>query len=99
MLLEKAVEAGSKNAHVYASLARMVETGEGETNEKSDRDRAIDLMKKSIELDPLVADSYARLGEMLQSKGKKEEGEKLLQLAHELDPDDPFFEMRLRRKH
>lgn len=99
MLLEKAVESGSTNAHVHASLARMVASGEGDANEKPDRNRGIDLMRKSIALDPLVADSYAQLGEMLTSSGKKDEGQKMLELARELDPDDPFLDLRLRRKH
>jgi tetratricopeptide (TPR) repeat protein len=98
MLLEKAVAGGSKNSHVVASLAEMVMSGSG-SDEKPDADRAIDLMKKAIELDPLVADNYATLGDMLTAKGKKDEGKKLLELARELDPDDPYLDIRLRRGH
>jgi len=97
MLLEKAVAGGSKSSHVVASLAEMVASGSGDPDDKSDLDRGIDLMKKAIELDPLVADNYATLGDLLAAKGKKDESKKLLELARELDPDDPFLELKLRR--
>ena len=75
----------------------MVASGAGDPNDKSDPDRGIDLMKKAIDLDPLIAENYATLGDMLAAKGKKEESKKLLELARELDPDDPFLELKLRR--
>jgi tetratricopeptide (TPR) repeat protein len=93
-LLKAAVEKGSKNPQVYAKLAELVGTGEGGGN--ADEKSAIDLLKKAIELDPLAADTYAELGRLYQASGKKDEGKKLLQLARELDPDNPWLDFSLR---
>jgi tetratricopeptide (TPR) repeat protein len=93
ILFEKAVEKGSTNARVYSKLAELVYGG---VDGKPDPKRGVDLMKKSIELDPLVADSYADLARMYRTSGKAEEAKHLLELARELDPDDPWFELALR---
>jgi len=93
-LLKAAVEKGSRNPQIYARLADLVESGEG--GDKADPKAAIDLLKKSIDLDPLAADTYADLGRLYQREGKKEEGKKLLLLARELDPDNPWLEWTLR---
>ena len=93
MLLEGAVEKGSQNPRVYSKLADLIEFGD---DAKGGAKRAIDLLKKSIELDPLAADTYADLGRLYQREGKKDEGKKLMLLARELDPDDPWLEWSLR---
>lgn len=99
MLLEKAITLGSKSSRVHAALAHMVASGEGGQgdNDKPDVPRAIDLYKKAIDLDPLVAENYADLGRLYEEHGKKEDGKKLLELARELDPDDPWLDLALRR--
>jgi len=93
-LLKAAVEKGSKNPQVYVRLANLVDSGEG--SDKPDAKAAVDLLKKAIELDPLAADTYADLGRVYQHEGRKEEGKKLMKLALELDPDNPWLEFALR---
>ena len=52
--------------------------------------------RKAIEKDPLVARFYMELGTSLIDDDEEwEEGERLLRLARELDPDDFYLERNL----
>jgi tetratricopeptide (TPR) repeat protein len=86
-LLEKAIDAGSTNPLAYDKLASLY-AGEDEGFEK-----AIPLWRKAIELDPLTARFYSNLGHALTKKGQKDEGKRLIELAKELDPDDPWLDL------
>jgi tetratricopeptide (TPR) repeat protein len=90
-LLQQAIDAGSKNALAYNKLAEII-VQDGEI------DRAIELWRKSIELDPLTAHFYSNLGHALIKKGKQDEGKRMVALAKELDPDDPYLDLDLRVK-
>jgi hypothetical protein len=91
-LLQTAVDGGSKRASTYDKLAELIEH-----DEKESFDKAVGLWKKAIELDPLTAEYYAHLGRAYYDKGKKDDGKKLMQLALELDPDDPWLEFELKK--
>ena len=92
-LLQKAVDAGSKTPEAYDKLAGLY------ASEDQDLEKAIPLWRKAIELDPLAAEYYSNLGHALIKKGQKDEGTKLVALAKELDPDDPYLDLDLRDKN
>jgi tetratricopeptide (TPR) repeat protein len=92
MLLQKAIDAGTKNAFTYHQMGVLFMEGEGDPNDKPDLKKATELLNKSIELDPLVAETYYDLGRVRRLEGKADEGKKLQGLAHELDPDEPRFD-------
>lgn len=78
---KKAIEAGSKNPRVYISYARMLD----------DKNEAIELMKKATTFAPLTARVWAQMGRYMRNRDDKEskkEGERLLRLAVEMDPND-----------
>jgi len=91
-MLTKAIEGGTKNPNTYLMMAGLLITGEGDEHEKPDLRRARETLQKAIELDPLVAESYAMLGDVCRLDGKADEGKKLRGLAHELDPDNPRYD-------
>jgi tetratricopeptide (TPR) repeat protein len=87
---KQAVEAGSANPVTYDEYAELLER-DGKEKE------AIPLLEKAIELDPLFAQAYLRLGRLLGKgdKPQRERGEKLKKLAFEIAPDDPYLHMDL----
>lgn len=91
-LLQKAVDAGSTTAEVFDKLAGLYASEDGDVA------KAIPLWRRAIELDPLTAEYYSNLGHALIKKGEKTEGERLVALAKELDPDDPWLDLDLRVK-
>ncbi len=91
-LLQKAIDSGSTTAAAYDKLAGLY------ASEDQDFEKAIPLWRKAVELDPLAAVYYANLGHALTKKGQKDEGKKLIGLAKELDPDDPWLDLDLRVK-
>ena len=88
-LFGEAIEAGSTDPRTYVRYAELL----GRENEW---DKAIPLLRKAIELDPLAGDSYATLGRALVRTGKAEEGKKLARLALEIDPDDLNLELEVK---
>ncbi len=87
-LFREAIEAGSESPLVYYRYADLLE---------DDRKfaEAIGHMRKAIELAPLEAEYYAALGRMMRMHGEQEEGKKMIRLALELDPDNPYLEDRV----
>ncbi len=62
--------------------------------------KAKDNWRKAIELDPLVSEYYISLGKTLledDEEGAAEEGERLLRLALEIEPDNLYLEKNLER--
>ncbi len=78
-----AIEKGSKNPTVFLRYGGLL-GGE-------DREQAIAMYRRGLELDPINAALYTALGSLVKSgKGEEAEaeGKRLLHLAMELDPDD-----------
>ncbi len=81
-LFQEAVDAGSTNARTYFYYGKqLMQEGKG--------DEAIAMWKRSIELDPLVGETWHLLGEATHRKDQ-DEGDRLLALAREIDPDGDF---------
>lgn len=89
-LLRKALEAGSRNADVRDKLAGLLASEDGAFEE------AIKLWREAIEIEPLTARYYSNLAHAIEKSGSKEEGKRLLALAKEIDPDDPWLDLDLR---
>ena len=85
-LFQEAFAKGCDNPRAYHRFAMIL---------REDRDftGAIANWEKAIELDPLTGAYYFWMGKALVEKGQKEKGEKLMELAAELDPDDPFIDL------
>ncbi len=80
---EKAVQLGSKSAVTYGAFATIL-------RKSSEQPRAIVMIDRAIELDPLEAEFYYRKGKILMRSGPtqdKETGAKCLRLAAEMEPD------------
>ncbi len=86
---EEALVAGDADAlthHRYAELLQDMKEPEG----------AREHWARAIELDPLVPEFYIEWGEsLLQENGTKQEGKRLLKLAHELEPDNLYLEQNI----
>ena len=88
-LFTEAIAKGTQNPMTFYRFAELLS--------RENKGEAIKMWRKAIELDPLVADFYESLGEALYRKDEtKTEGEKLLRLALELDPDDYWLEYRIK---
>ena len=84
-----AVDKGSTNPQLYERYADVLRS-------EDHVDEAIPLLKKGIELDPLSASLYLSLGKALRASSRDEdktEGERMLKLARELDPDNVDLEI------
>jgi hypothetical protein len=82
--LEKAAEKGAKSAYTYSTLADLLTKGK-------EQPRAVSLIDKAIELEPLEPEFYYQKGRLLAQKGpveNKKEAKKWLQLAAEIEPDN-----------
>jgi tetratricopeptide (TPR) repeat protein len=80
-LFGEAIDAGSTNPRTYVKYADLL-------GRDSSWDKAIPLLRKAIELDPLDGDAYLTLGRALIRSGNAEEGRKTAKLALEVDPED-----------
>jgi hypothetical protein len=82
-LYKEAMEKGSTSAIAHHRYARILERDDK-------RDEAIKLWRRAIELDPLEPSYYAVLGRALVKAKNEDEGKRLIALARELDPDNPY---------
>jgi tetratricopeptide (TPR) repeat protein len=90
-LFKEAIEKGSDTAMTYHHYAELLE-------QKGGRTEAIEYRKKALELAPLEASLYAELGRALRfGGGDEEEGKRLMKLALELDPDNPYLKKEIER--
>ena len=85
-LMREAIEAGSTSASLHMQYAQTLVMDDKEKE-------AVALLRKATTYAPLEGRVYAELGKVLRLQGDKEAGDKLLKLALELDPDDPWLEM------
>jgi tetratricopeptide (TPR) repeat protein len=87
-LYSEAIEKGTTSALTYHRYARLLDR-------KGEEDEAIEMWRKAVELEPLEATYHAALGKALIDAGQKEEGERCVALAREIDPDNPYLEGEL----
>lgn len=94
-LFKEAIDAGSKNPTTFHRYARLLD-GTGKDKE------AQGMWRKAIELDPLTGDYYFALGRNLRDmaaldksakEGDKKEGERLMKLGKEIDPDGSYLDL------
>lgn len=78
---KKAIDGGQANGFVHYSYASLL-------MQKSEHAEAAEHAKKATQLDPLHARAWFVLGQAYDYLGKEEEGQRLIKLAAELDPDD-----------
>lgn len=88
-LYEEAIEAGTQLSLTFHRYADLLD-GLGED------EQAAENWEKAIELDPLVPDYYIAWGEaMLRSEETAAEGERMLRLALDIEPDNYYLERNL----
>ena len=83
-LFKEAIEKGTDRPLTFHAYGTLLER-DGSTDE------ALPWFRKAVEMAPLEASFYGSLGEALLRKGEKDEGKRMLQLALELDPDNPWL--------
>lgn len=83
-LFKEAIDKGTDSAMAYHYYAKLL-------GRKGGRDEALKYHRKAIELAPLESSLYVSLARALRFGDDKEEGKRLLQLALELDPDNPYL--------
>ena len=93
-LLKAAIDGGSKRAQVHLAYATclMHQAIGGDGN---GRDEALKVAESAIALDPLDAECWARRALITYLSGNAPEGERLLALAREIDPDADFLDLEL----
>jgi tetratricopeptide (TPR) repeat protein len=83
-LFKEAIEKGTDSAMAYHHYAELLERD-------GKRAEALQHHRKAVELAPLESQLYVSLGQALRYGSDKEEGKRLLALALELDPDNPWL--------
>ena len=88
-LYEEAIEAGTELSLTYHRYAEVL-------FRDGKRSKAYENWERAVGLDPLVADYYIAWGEnMLDSEETAAEGERMLRLALEIEPDNYYLERNL----
>ena len=88
-LYEEAIATGNANSRTYFLYGHLLE-------DMDDPKGARENWRKAIEADPLVSDYYIALARrLIEDEDHWEEGEQLLKLSHDIDPDNFFLERNL----
>src|ERR1700690_593008 len=82
--LAKAIELGSKNAHVYFAYGAL------DAEDGQPRERLIELLRKAVDLDPDFQDARLRLGYLLLAATDYAGAVSQFQRVKDGDPDSPF---------
>jgi len=91
-LFGEALDKGTDQALTFYRYANLLDSADEE------EDKRFEYWRTAIELDPLTADFYIRLGMELTGKddeADKEEGKRLLKLALEIEPENYWLERNL----
>ncbi|MFT7676151.1 MAG: tetratricopeptide (TPR) repeat protein [Planctomycetota bacterium] len=78
-LFGEALDAGSQDAPTHMRYAQLVA--------RTDGSRAVELLRKAVELDPMTAQYHYQLGKLLKRTGDEQEGKEMILLAKEMNPD------------
>lgn len=88
-LYEDAIATGNANSRTYFLYGNLLHADK-------ERKEAREQWRKAIDADPLVADYYIKLaGELIKDDEHWEEGERLLRLAFEIEPENYYLERNL----
>ena len=88
-LLKAAIDKGSRKPEVWSSYARCLYL----KGDEASRAEAAKVMEKACEVDPLYASLWAERGYLTYAAGNKEEGQRMLALAEEMDPEGDFYSL------
>jgi len=86
-LYQEAIDTGEASALAYHRFADFLVNGGADSSDVSGEEIE-GLWLKAIELDPLTGRFYAALGWYLQEHNQIEEGQRLMRLAVDIEPDD-----------
>jgi hypothetical protein len=87
-LLKEAVEKGSRRIPVYTRYAWCLAM----KGEEANRAEAQGVLEKACAVDPLEPEVWAMLGHVKYLSGDQAEGERLLALAREIDPESDYLD-------
>jgi hypothetical protein len=85
-LLKEAMDKGSRKPHVWAQYAMCLFLKKDEAV----RPEVARVLERATELDPLDGYAWSRRGYLTYGMGNKEEGERMLALAEEMDPEGDY---------
>lgn len=88
LFFKRAIEQGSKEAYVHFGYAEL-------KWRQNMSGIATKYAHKALEIDPLHAGAIALLGDIKRAAGEAEEGLRLLELAHEIAPEDSGIWLRV----
>ena len=91
-LLKAAIDAGSKRAQVHLAYGACL-MQRGLQGDETSRAEAGKFIESAIELEPLDADAWAQRAFLTFLSGNEPEGERLLALAREIDPEADFLDL------
>ena len=87
--LKAAIDGGSKNPEVHILYSKCLRFKGGDENVA----QSLDILEKALTYDPLDADVVAEKAYVLNSMGRTDEAKQLIELAREMNPEDPYLEM------
>jgi hypothetical protein len=93
-MLGDAIEKGSKNMQVYVTYAQIVQMKDHENGQQE----ALKILEKASSIDPLEAVVYAHRGYLTIDMGNEEEGQRLIDLAKELNPEIYLKNLEIMRR-
>ncbi|HEU4394436.1 MAG TPA: DUF1570 domain-containing protein [Planctomycetota bacterium] len=93
-LLKAAIDGGSKRAQVHLAYATGL-THQALESGGNGQDEALKVAENAIALDPLDAGCWAQRALLTYLSGNAPEGERLLALAREIDPEADFLDLEL----
>lgn len=91
-LLKVAVDGGSKRAQVHIAYAACL-MQKGMQGDEASRDLALKVIEGALLLEPLDAEAWAQRAFLTFLSGNEPEGERLLALAREIDPEADFLDL------
>ena len=65
---------------------------------KDQDEEALKVLEKACEMDPLDPDGWAYRGYALVAMDRKEEGERFIALAKEMDPERDYLTLEIEKK-
>jgi hypothetical protein len=92
-LLKPAIDGGSKRAQVHLAYAACLMQRAMQGGDTATRDEALKVVEGALLLEPLDAEAWAQRAFLTFLSGNEPEGERLLALAREIDPEADFLDL------